>query len=421
MPEFKGFRFDRDLFFEQFRAQFGPIPVHKPYVVDGLNRLLTGFETYYGWWDDLRQIANALAQVGWETAFSYTPVVEAYYLGDPNKPGYFQGNTERVRSVQRTFWYYPHIGRGDIQCTHAENYRRADAYIRKYFPERVTDFEQRTRTTFNLVRHPEQMFDGWISFCTFTVGMHLGTFRKGHNLDRYINPIECDHYAAREIVNGDKSKIKPGQHLSIGRQIEQIAKKFERILNAARIESHLTEITDEEIDLFGDGIGSTAAGPAGSSGEPSVSYQNEDLTSPVESPNAEAGASPEGAPPPLPADESIGDPPDADPSFFLNIEDWKPWAIRWASRIWKGVTSISLPVGGGTAWAAVQAGPNWYIWAIAGAVFLFLTISLGILATLVIAGIWLWQNRGIPDLKLEQFRSFADPLKKNIGLKFEKK
>lgn len=78
MPAFTGFQFDRKKFFDEFKAQFGQIPHDKQYAVDGLNRLLTGFETYYGWWDDPRRIANAFAQVGWESAFSYRPVVEAY-------------------------------------------------------------------------------------------------------------------------------------------------------------------------------------------------------------------------------------------------------------------------------------------------------------------------------------------------------
>lgn len=433
MPAFTGFRFDRARFFQEFRTQFGPIPADRQYVVTGLERLLAGFETYYGWWDDLRQIANAFAQVGWESAFSYTPVVEAYYLGDPHKPGFFQGNTSRVLSVQKGFWYWPHIGRGDIQCTHLDNYQKADAYIRKYFPERVTDFEARTGQRFDLIKHPEQMFDGWISFCTFTVGMHLGTFRKGHNLDRYINPIECDHYAAREIVNGDKKKIKPGQKLSIGRQIEAIAKKFEIVLKAALIEQpqqvtgaggqSLFEppLSDDELNIFETQIGEAPTGQTGAA-EPNVAGNGEPTFAPVE-PGAGADPSlwqgnalapPEGGFP-------VGDPPDAEPRSWLDVEDWKPWAKRWASRIWKGVGSITVPGTGGLTFAAIQSGPNWWVWAIVGVALFLLLLGIGIVATIVVAAIYLYNNRGIPALKQWAKDNNLDPTKPNVGLNFIRK
>lgn len=116
-----------------------------------------------------------------------------------------------------------------------------------------------------------------------------------------------------------------------------------------------------------------------------------------------------------------GDPPEAPPSHWFNVEDWKPWAKRWSSRIWGGVTTLSLPTGGGLTFAALNDTPNWHVYAGVAAAVLILIISVGIFATLVVVGIWLWQNRHIPALKAEQLRILADPNMKNVGLMFEKK
>lgn len=199
-------------------------------------------------------------------------------------------------------------------------------------------------------------------------------------------------------------------------------------------------LQDDEINDLTDHLGSTVIDPAGS---PSTS-PNEPAVSPVESP--EPGA--EGSPAASGDGENVeisqtvgetvetesgsktvestvttaaGDAPNVEPSHFFSIEDWKPWAKRWASRIWGGVTTLSVPSLGGFSFAALQGGPNWYIYAIAGAVVIALIIGIGIFATLVIAGIWLWQNRGIPAIKQEQLRILADPNMKNVGLSFVNK
>ncbi len=172
-----------------------------------------------------------------------------------------------------------------------------------------------------------------------------------------------------------------------------------------------------DIDRLTDSIGSTSTAdngdPAGSLGDLQLPTSNT-----VESPEPEAVADPGAV---AGTGEPIGDAPSAEPSFFMKIEDWKPWAKRWASRIWTGVSSITIPGGGALGFAAITDSSNWHIYAIVAAVLLVLIIGIGILATVIVAGIYLFQNRGIPALKLEQFRSFADPNRKNIGLEFEKK
>lgn len=116
-----------------------------------------------------------------------------------------------------------------------------------------------------------------------------------------------------------------------------------------------------------------------------------------------------------------GDAPNVEPSHWFSVEDWKPWAKRWAGRVWSGVSGLTIPAGGGFGFAALNAGENWWMYAIAGGVIILLVAGVGILATLVIVGIWLWQNRHIPEIKAQQMRILADPNMKNVGLNFEKK
>ncbi len=63
--------FDRAVFFHQYRLLFGPLSTDQ---VRGLERLLWGYETYDGWWDQIPQIANSLSQIGHETAHTLADV-----------------------------------------------------------------------------------------------------------------------------------------------------------------------------------------------------------------------------------------------------------------------------------------------------------------------------------------------------------
>lgn len=236
-------KFNRAIFFKCFREKFGQLSAEK---VQAIEHLLIGFETYDGWWDNIDQIGNAMAQTALETAHSFQPCVEAYYLGDPNKPGFYQGNTERVARVQRSFRYYPDFGRGYIQLTWAENYHDQDMYVRKYFPERVTDFEHRTGQTFSLIKHPEQALDPWISFCILTVGMHKGTFRGGHSLDRYINSRMVDHFNARDIINGDKNYRMKGSGVKVGVAMAAEAVKLTDCLRKSLISGGSPVVIDRD-------------------------------------------------------------------------------------------------------------------------------------------------------------------------------
>jgi chitosanase len=176
------------------------------------------------------------------------------------------------------------------------------------------------------------------------------------------------------------------------------------------------EPTDEELDAAFDGIEtkSATAFDDGTPGPTAVETTDEQPATTLPEPA-------ESLPTPTPVVVPIGDPPDAEPSFFMKITDWKPWATRWASRIWTAVGSFTIPGGGALGFAAISDSANWWIYAIVGVVVLVLLIGLAIVATLIIAGVYMYQNRGIADLKAFQLRALADPNMKNPGLIFESK
>jgi hypothetical protein len=429
--------FNRDKFFDGYKETFGPLDQGQ---VDGLNQLLDGYEEYFGWWDNIDQISNSLSQIKHETAHSFQPVVEGYYLGNPNAPGYFQGNTERVLRFHRSLRYYPHIGRGHIQLTWLENHEEQDGLIRRYFPEVISQFEARTGKTFDLIKHPEQALDPQISFCVMTIGMHKGTFREGHTLDRYINSKSIDHFGARNIVNGDRF-YKNKQGVRIGDVIARDALKFKKILSAALVKENFADLTDAETDLS-----TSTAVPA---------------DEPAEIPDLVAGQRQSDTPklPPNPTDEPpsaltgsgggatsteftstqtqqtpegektisasistpIGDPPEAKPSFWMSVEDWKPAIKRWFSRGLKGTTGFNFAQLTGNAGLMAKFPEYWYIFAGAAVV-----LVLGSGTCLAIGGavgllIWIVNRREISAAKLLEAEHRNDPTKKNLGVIVERK
>jgi len=397
-------QFDRQRFFEGYRLQFGRV---SPEQTHGLERLLEGYETYYGWWDFIPQIANSLSQIKHETAHSFMPVVECYYLGNPKAPGFYTGNTDRVRRNQQALRYYPHFGRGDIQLTWLENYEEQDGFIRQYFPERVADFELRTGKTFNLAKYPEQALDPWISFLCMTIGMHKGTFREGHTLDRYINRKNIDHFTARNIVNGDRYYKMKGSGVRIGDQIAADARRFEAILNASLIEA------DAE-DLLEVNTNSTAVVPAGTQ----AAYQHEPALNPVELPEPGADGSPEA---PGAGELPVGDAPDVVPTETLNVEDWKGFGLRWLKRIWGFGIFGNMSQATAFAGAAVNDPERGHIY-IGIAVVLFIVIAvIGLLATVGIVILLLWNRKEIGKYITDQWAAKMDPNRKNYALHFEKK
>ena len=97
--------FDRSIFFNRVRSSLFSGSLSQSQV-DGMNYMLDVFERDYNW-PDLRWIAYAFATAYHETAFTMQPIKE--YGGE---------------SYLRSKPYYPYYGRGYVQLTWEENYRK---------------------------------------------------------------------------------------------------------------------------------------------------------------------------------------------------------------------------------------------------------------------------------------------------------
>lgn len=137
------------------------------------------------------EAAYVLATVEWETARTFEPVREAYWLSEDWR--------------KKNLRYYPWYGRGFVQLTWEENYKRAGDKLGRDF---TTD--------------PDTVMEPNISAEILVLGMKEGWF-TGKKLSDYITLRASDFYNARRIVNGlDKAK-----------EIEELAKKYDKELREA--------------------------------------------------------------------------------------------------------------------------------------------------------------------------------------------
>lgn len=156
------------------------------------------------------QLAYVLATALWETAHTMKPVKEAYW------------NSETWR--KNNLRYYPWYGRGYVQLTWEENYKKAQKIL-----------GLGTKLTSN----PDNALDPSISAEVLVVGSRDGWFRKGHTLSKYITLNKSDFFGAREIINGDKNYTKDvtvnGKKIKkkIGEIIADYAKQYDQLLKAA--------------------------------------------------------------------------------------------------------------------------------------------------------------------------------------------
>lgn len=120
------------------------------------------------------QIAYVLATVEHETAFTFKPVEEAFWL----KP------RSKQMAHLRTKPYFPYYGRGYVQLTWKFNYEK---YTRKLGT--------------NLVDNPDKVMEPNIALFILVDGMLLGEF-TGKKLGTYVNGSKTDFFNARRVING---------------------------------------------------------------------------------------------------------------------------------------------------------------------------------------------------------------------------
>jgi hypothetical protein len=169
---------DDTKFFAAVRKSFGKLSQKQ---VDGFNACLA--ECRERKIEDKRMIANILAQVWHESAHTMQSI-EEYGRG--------KGRSYGAIDLATGFAYY---GRGPIQLTWADNYKKMSA-----------------AAGVDLYRHPDQMLNLKIGYRVTVAGMLSGAF-TGKKLSDYFNATTDNPIGARHIVNGsDRAELIAGYH-----------------------------------------------------------------------------------------------------------------------------------------------------------------------------------------------------------------
>jgi len=203
--------FDRDKYFDAIRASL--FHSMSQSQVDGQNDMISEWEANYAD-KDIRWLAYALATAYHETSQEMQPIAE-YGKGSGMEYGKKDPETGQT--------YY---GRGYVQLTWRDNYAKADAEL-QLDPKCEWDADQQLRAN--------------VAAPTMYIGMIEGWFRgdsKGRQtLARYFDSDTEDAYGAREIINGDKTKVPSWSNgVSIGNLIKGYFEKFRAALGSAAIE-----------------------------------------------------------------------------------------------------------------------------------------------------------------------------------------
>jgi len=228
--------FNRDIYFDYVRKSLFSGSMSQQQV--------DGQEAILGEWEvqgqlsgpamtDTRWLAYMLGTTYHETSQKMWPIEEYNGSSQP----YGQPDPETHQS------YY---GRGYIQLTHRENYRKATT-------------ELGLKGDADLEWHAVMALDPQIASDVMFIGMRDGWFRsdsKGRQtLARYFDADSDDPYGAREIINGDKSKVPSWSNgVSIGKLIEGYHDKFLDALEASKMaepepEPEPEPETDVKIDI----------------------------------------------------------------------------------------------------------------------------------------------------------------------------
>lgn len=131
------------------------------------------------------QTAYVLATTQWETAQTFRPVEEAFFVKHPD-------------AFRRTLPYFPYYGRGYVQLTHKGNYETYGNILMR-----------------DLVSNPALALDPQTSLFVLVHGFKVGAF-TGRKITDFITAQSTDFVNARRCINGtDKAT-----------EIAQIAQQF---------------------------------------------------------------------------------------------------------------------------------------------------------------------------------------------------
>lgn len=193
-------KINRKAFYDNYRKHFGKLT--QP-IVDSLELLINKLET--GLFKLPTQMAYMLATIYHETAGTFHPVVEGYWI-KKNRVAvlwnyYRQNNPVALKSIfPNGVTGLTYEGRGYVQITHEWNYDK-----------------------FGLKETPEKALDPKIAFLVMEKGMANGLF-TGKTLQQYVNENTTDYIKARKVINGlDRAQLIAGYAVKLEQGIDLVS------------------------------------------------------------------------------------------------------------------------------------------------------------------------------------------------------
>lgn len=221
---------NRAVLWDAFRRQAigGFKAPYQQVQVDAVNYLLNELAKF-----DIESMAHVLAEVCHETGGWMAPIKETvmphHKDKNPSDATVIQRLDSafaagRLGSVRAPYWREGWFGRGGIQLTHQRNYagvgRILRARIRQAIgPQGVQDLDMNR----DLALRPD------VSAIIAVHGCDLGLF-TGKELNTFRAVDGFRHYDARAIVNGDKDYTSPGNRVTNGEIIVDLALQFRACL-----------------------------------------------------------------------------------------------------------------------------------------------------------------------------------------------
>ncbi len=195
---------NRKTFFQLYKSKFGNLNQRQ---VNGLEFLLTKFDESI-LFDTKAKISYALATIKRETADTFEPVKEGYWITNNRVQKLYNYYYNHNRHALDTIFPnglagFNYLGRGLVQITHNYNYKNIGDKI-----------------GIDLLNAPDVALDPSTAFKIMEYGMFNGTF-TGKKITNYINDNIIDYYNCRKVING----------LDSAREIANYAQDFFNIIS----------------------------------------------------------------------------------------------------------------------------------------------------------------------------------------------
>jgi putative chitinase len=203
------FSFDHRRFFTDFSLRTGLTLT--PERRNAIDFLLTKFESDAGF-TMLRELAYVLATIRWETAHTFMPIKEKRFNRNTNP---------REWEKQDRYWRTGFYGRGYVQITWEENYRKAG---RNLAGTRLVI--ERTPVVVNaetFVQNPNYVLNQEAAYAICSGGMRQGWFTGKKLGDFILEGKPPDYVGARRVINGTDH----------AQDIATLATQFELLLRAS--------------------------------------------------------------------------------------------------------------------------------------------------------------------------------------------